>query len=301
MFKAANELQKAFLAREEVKKLLVNLEELKSEGSISDEQYDYLKRDYGERVTAADSAIAQRRVELKKRLEDSQTSLANNKLELDRLGLRFKVGELPLEQYERLDRKMRKRINKMEGEIAELERLLKAESSSDLGVLPTELGKLGAVSKGFSIPEPSSFTAFVNSVADVANPRTRLMGLVGGLFLFISVFMPWLSGGGFGYSVSYPAADISGHLVAAGIIFGLLAIAAAFLAESDTKGFAHIVLGGIALLVLLIVMVAPHRELGTNIVGAINEGWMTIGAGLAFYIISAIVVICGGVLERREG
>jgi hypothetical protein len=301
MSRAVNELQKSFLAKEEAEILLANLEELKSGESINDDQYHYLKKDYSERVTAAETAVAQQRVELKSQLEGLQTSLANNKLELDRLALRFKVGELPLEKYERLDRKLQKRISKIQAEIAELKRLLEANSSNDIGILRTELGKAGAGEKGFSIPEASSFIAFVSSIADVVNPRTRLLGLVGGLFLFISVFMPWLSAGGFGYSVSYPAADISGHLVAAGVIFGLLAMAAAFLAESTTKGFAHIVGGGISLLILLIVMLVPHRELGTSIVGAISKDMMTIGAGLVVYIISAIAVICGGILERREG
>ena len=300
MFRAANELQRAFITKEEIEKLLVNLEEFKSEGSVTDEQYDYLRKDYDGRLTAANSALAQQRFELKSRLEDSQTSLANYKLELDRLSLRFKVGELLLEKYERSDRKVRRRASKTQAEIAELERLLDANSSSDMGILPTILGEVSTRGRGFSIPEASSFTAFVSSFAEVTSPRTRLLGSVGGLFLFISVFMPWVSSGGFGFRISYPAADLSGHLVAAGITFGLLAIAAVFLVESDTKSFAHIVVGGIALLVLLIVMVVPRSELDTNIVGAINRGWMTIGAGLVFYIISAIAVICGGVFERRE-
>jgi hypothetical protein len=297
---ALTKLQKAFLAKEEVEKLLVNLEELKSGGSISAEQSDYLTKDYNERLQAANSGIAQQRVELKGQLEGLQRSLENNKLELDRIALRFKVGELPLEQHERLDRKLHKRISKIQAEVAELEKLLEATSSSDIAVLRTELGQTGTGERGFSIPEASSFMIFVSSIADVVNPRVRLLGLGGGFLLFISVFMPWFTADyGFGYSFSITASDASGHLVAAGVIFGLLAIAAAFLAESATKGFMHIVTGGISLLILLIAMVVPNRELGTSIVGALSEG-LTIGPGLVFYIISAIAVIYSGVLERRE-
>ena len=119
--------------------------------------------------------------------------------------------------------------------------------------------------------------------------------------MFISVFMPWAASGGFGFTISYPAAELSGHLTAAGIMFGLLSIGAAFLAESQTKGFVHIVAGAIALLVFLIVMTVPNRELGgTSIVGAMTKGGIDAGAGLVFYIIAAVAVICGGVLERRE-
>ena len=300
MSKAASELQRAFLTKEEVERLLVNLEELKSEGSITAEQYKYLKKDYNDRLTVANSAIAQQRVQLKSQLEGTKTSVANSNVELDRLALRFKVGELPLEQYERSERKLQKRIGKTQAEITELETHLAAESSDDIGILPARLGKVSTGGQGFSVPDASSFTAFVGSVAEVASPRTRLLGLVGGLFLFISVFMPWASSGGFGFSISYPAADLSGHLTAAGIILGLLAIGAAFLAESETKGFVHIVAGAIALLVLLIVMTVPNRALETSIVGAITRGWITTGAGLVFYIIAAIAVICGGVFERRE-
>jgi len=299
--KAARELQKAFLAGEEVEKLLVNLEELKSDGSVTDEQYGYLKKDYEERLSAAGSAVAQQRTEIKRRLEDCRTSMANSRLESDRLGVRFKVGELPLDKYERADRRLRKRIGNTEAEIAELERILGANSASDVGMLPAKSGKLSPGAQRLSIPEASSFTAFVSSVGEVASPRTRLLGLVGGLFLFISVFMPWGTAGGFGYSISYPAADLSGHLTAAGVILGLVAIGAAFLAESQTKGFMHVVAGAIALLVLLIAMTVPHRELGTSIVGAMSRGWIGMGAGVVFYIIAAIAIIGGGVSENREG
>ena len=300
MSKAAHELQKAFLVGEQVEKLLANLEELRSEGSITDQQYGYLKKDYEERLTAAGSAVAQQRLEIKSRLEDCRTSMANSKLESDRLGLRFKVGELPLDKYERLDRNMRKRITKTEAEIADLERLLKADSASDIGILPASSGRPSLGEQRFTIPEASSLTTFVSSIGEVASPRTRLLGLVGGLFLFISVFMPWASSGGFGFTISYPAADLSGHLTAAGIIFGLLAIGAAFLTESQTRGFVHIVAGAIALLVLLIVMTVPNRALDTSIAGAIARGWVTTGAGLVFYIIAAVAVVVGGVFARRE-
>lgn len=300
MSKSATRLQKAFLAKEEVEKLIVNLEELKSEGSVTDEQYGYLKKDYADRLTAADSAIAQQRVELKSRLDDSQASMANSKLELDRLSLRFKVGELPLDKYESLDRNVRRRVSRAEAEIAELGRLLEAKHSSDIGVVASASGRTAIGGRGFSLPETSSFTSFVDSISDVANPRIRLVSLVGGFFLFISIFMPWFSVGGFGFTVSYAAADVSGHLVAAGVLCGLLAMGAALLAESDTKGFVHIVVGGIALLVILIAMVAPNRELGTSIFGAIGQGWITGREGIVFYMIAAIAVICGGVFERRE-
>jgi len=300
MSKLTHQLQRAFLAGEGVERFLVNLEDLRSEGSITDEQYAYLKKDYEERLAAAGAAVAQQRLEIKSLLEDHRTSLANSKLESDRLGVRFKVGELPLDKYERLNRKMRKRASNTEAEIAELEKLLEANSASDIGLLPAKPGKAPLGEQRFTVPEASSFTAFEGSIGEVASPRTRLLGLVGGLFLFISVFMPWASSGGFGFTISYPAGDLSGHLTAAGIIFGLMAIGAAFLAESQTKGFVHIVAGAIALLVLLIVMTVPNRALDTSIAGAISRGWVTTGAGLVFYIIAATAVICGGVFERRE-
>ena len=306
MAKTANKLQKPFLAKEETERFLANLDKLKSEGTITEEQYNFVKEDYNQRLAAANSEIAQQRVELTSRVGDCQTSLATNKLELERLGLRFKVGELPLERYQRLDRKVRKRISKTEAEIAELERLLKANSSSDIGVPPTKLTKVGAGRERFSIPEASSFTTFISSLEEVKSPRTRLLALAGALFLFISVFMPWASAEAFGFSISVSGLDLSGHLGAAGIICGLLGIAAAFLAESEARGFVHILVGTIPLIVLLIVnlfsssSLEEFGEYGKLIEGMI-KGLVTSREGFVFYIVAAIAVICGGVFERREG
>jgi len=227
-------------------------------------------------------------------------------LELERLSLRFKVGEIPLEKYQSSDRKLRKRIGKIQAEITELEKLLRANSSSDIGILPTKPRKTGARGEGFSIPEASSFTTFISSLEEVKSPRTRLLALAGALFLFISVFMPWASAEAFGFSISVSGLDLSGHLGAAGIICGLLGIAAAFLAESEARGFVHILVGTIPLIVLLIVnlfsssSLEEFGEYGKLIEGMI-KGLITTREGFVFYIMAAIAVICGGVFERREG
>jgi len=141
---------------------------------------------------------------------------------------------------------------------------------------------------------------------ELASPRTRLLGLVGGLFLFIGVFMPWVSIGAFGFATSIQGIDLSGHIGAAGIICGLLAIGAAFLAESGAKGFVHILVGAIPLIVLLIVSLVPSPSLGGlgaygNLFEEMIKALTTIREGLVFYIAAAIAVICGGVFERREG
>jgi len=302
MAKAASKLLKSFLTKEELERFLANLETLKPEGTITEEQYDFLKEDYNKRLAAASSEIAQQKVELKSQLEDCQRSVATNKLEIERLSLRFKVGELPLEKYQSSDRKLRKRIDKTEAAIAELEKLLGANSSSDIGILPTKSRKTGARGEGFSIPEASSFMTFISSMEELISPRTRLLGLVGGLFLFISVFMPWASIEAFGFSSTGSGLDLSGHLGAAGIICGLLAIGAAFLAESETKGFTHILVGAIPLIVLLIVSLTTASDSGgLGEYGWLIEGMVKIREGLVFYVIAAIAVISGGVFERREG
>lgn len=309
MSKTASELQRAFLTKEEIERLLANLEELNSAGSITAEQYTYIIKDYNERLSAANSAIAQFRVELKNQLDDSRTSLGNNRVELDRLELRFRVGELPLENYERLERKLQRRVDRIQGEITELERFLEANSSGDMGTLSSGSRRVRGGTSEFSMPEASSFTEFVGSVAEVADPRTKLLGLVGGVFLFISVFMPWVSLGVPGFRLNFLAGDLSGHLVAAGVMCGLLAVGASFLARSDTRGLVHIAVGAIALIVVLIVGLSIRsflQSLAESMGGwgrgiwEITRGMIDTREGLVFYIMAAIALICGGVLERRE-
>ncbi len=292
MGQEVRKLQKAFLLKEEVEGFLANLEKLKTEGSIIQEQYESMKKDYDQRLTAVALEITTLKVQLSHQLEEAKKDLDASRLELDKPEARYKVGEVSLKKYQSLERKTRQKIEKMESGIAGLDKVIKAESSADVAGYAAILGqKVGKI----SIPEGATFTEFITSREQIMTPRTKVLGLVGGLLLIISVFfLKWMTIWGFGASGS----DLSGWIAAAGMICGPICIGAAFLAQPKARGLVYIGAGTLAIILFLPVL---SELITSEELGILGEAMVTIREGVYFYIISAIAVIIAGIVDfRRE-
>jgi len=90
------------------------------EGSIIQEQYESMKKDYDQRLTAVALEITTLKVQLSHQLEEAKKDLDASRLELDKPEARYKVGEVSLKKYQSLERKTGRKIEKMESGIAEL-------------------------------------------------------------------------------------------------------------------------------------------------------------------------------------
>jgi len=88
-------LQLAFSKKEKAEKLLPNLENLKKEGSIDDDQYEAMRNEYISLLEEGKSEISAIKDELTQTLEASRTDLEAFTQELKNLQVRIKVGELP--------------------------------------------------------------------------------------------------------------------------------------------------------------------------------------------------------------
>jgi len=119
----AKKLQNALLVKEQIEGFLANLEKLKAEGSVAQEQYDLLKQDYDQRLKSAVSEVTTLKVHISQELEKNQKDSEAYKWELSKLEARYKVGELSLQNYTRVDHKLRRSIDEVESKIAELKRL----------------------------------------------------------------------------------------------------------------------------------------------------------------------------------
>jgi len=317
-------LQNALLAKEQIEGFLANLEKLNREGSVAQEQYDLLKQDYDQRLMSATSEVTALKVHISQELEKNQKDLEAYKWELSKLETRYKVGELSLQNYTGCDHKLRLSIDKTESKIAELKRLKEAESSSNI------IGHMGVpIVRGMStvseaqkkvaasvpqkakeiktaIPQGLSFAGFVYPKEEIITPRTKLLELVGGFFLMISVFMKWISTVHiFGISWSFSGSDLSEAITAAGIICGIISIGTAFLAQPKARGILHIGMGAIAIIVFLAVWfsgpsLSELGEWGKLIEGTV-KGMMVLREGVYLLIISAIAIIVGGLLDFKKG
>ena len=134
MSKETEKLAQSFATKEEVDGFLSNLEQLKAEGSVTEEQYAKFKQDYQQRLDTIASEIAQVKSDIKKELETVQRDIETYRWELGKIETKYKVGELPLDKYQGTERDLRARLEGFETSAAELTRLIEANSSADIGV-----------------------------------------------------------------------------------------------------------------------------------------------------------------------
>lgn len=320
MVKKERELQEAYSKKEKAEKLLSNLENLKKEGTIDEVQYESMKSEYSQMLNNANSEIERIKNDISKELESTQRDLDIYKQELSNLEVRFKAGELSADVYRKSEQRTRSKIERTQAGVSELKRLLDSKTSADVGgaVEVKREGKkakaVTAAGAGFpafenissSIRETSAsdFTEFVTTLGDAAVPRTKLIGLIGGILMLISVFLPWASISAFGISASFSAFALHGALGGIGLIAGFVCVFAAFFERSNARGILHLGMGILALLALLIIWVsAPSISGAEGLFEEIMEEVMkmiTIREGLYLYIVSFVVVIIGGLFELGE-
>jgi hypothetical protein len=91
----------AYRARERPERLFQNLEEMRREGQVPDDVYGPLRQEYLDTIETAGRDIARLRQGLRNQLSDTQEELSQKRRELERLGNRYKYGDLPRVQYEK--------------------------------------------------------------------------------------------------------------------------------------------------------------------------------------------------------
>jgi len=324
MMRAERKLQEAYSRKERAERLLSNLENLRREGSIDESQYESMKMEYMQMLNSATTEIEQLKSEIGREIESTQRNLEIYNQELNNLGVKFKVGELSADEYQRSEQRIRRRIEETQQKLSELKRLFESKTSADVGgyieVKEVRSKKAKELTTGISFPtlnniissiretSGSDFTEFVTTFEDVMTPRTKLIGLIGGILMIISLFLPWVSISVFGLLLSFSAFSLHGGLGGIGLIAGLFSVLAAFLERSNARGILHLGMGILAILALLIVWAsAPGISGAEGLYGEITEKMMeelmkmiTIREGFYLYIISFIIVIVGGLFELGE-
>jgi len=125
-------LKLAFTTLEANQSYLANLEKLKAEGSVPDDQYEAMKDEYSRKIPPAESEIKAIKNRVERELDAVKKELVTVKKDLDVLSTRNKVGEIPLEKFKSMDAKLRRQIEQMENTIIEYEMLLKANCAADI-------------------------------------------------------------------------------------------------------------------------------------------------------------------------
>ena len=125
-------LKLAYTTLEANQSYLANLEKLKAEGSVPDDQYEAMKDEYSRKIPPAESEIKAIKNRLERELDSAKKELVSVKKDLDTLSTRNKVGEIPLEKFKSMDSKLRRQIENIENNIVEYDMLLKANCAADI-------------------------------------------------------------------------------------------------------------------------------------------------------------------------
>jgi hypothetical protein len=310
MKKEAKRLLQAFARKEKTEQFRANLAKLKEAGTVSQEHYDLLVAQYQKTEAELATEIASLHVGISQEGGDYQASLNAFKQELSNLEVRFKVGEMPLAQYQRVSKSISKKSQGLEKQAATCTGLLGAKSSADvaacLGLMPGSLAR-GSFGGGIvsGLPGKEEFGTFVSSLGDAVTPRSTMIGLAGGLMLMVSVvFLKWIA---VPELASFPSWDLSGWLPTVGVLGGLLAIGSCFLAEPRARGCVHLAMGAVALLslpgiILMNYLTSPSpqmNELHATMGRAVWEA-IRIREGVYFYLVSVVLLVLSGIREMRE-
>ena len=210
MRRLKNNLQIAFSKKEKAEFLLSNLEKLKENSAVTEEQYTQLKSYYNKVLEEALNEIEEAKSQVKSELDLTRGDLETYKQELSNLEVRFKVGELTAEDYRKSEKKIKSKIEKAKEKISELEKLLEAKTSQDVGgridVRFDKHPKLGISIEDFlsSIKNSSareiaeSFLSALSEKTEVFSGKVKTerfnpVALIGGLILITSVILlPWI-------------------------------------------------------------------------------------------------------------
>ncbi|MFA5078254.1 MAG: hypothetical protein WC541_02075 [Dehalococcoidia bacterium] len=129
-----NDLHTAFLNKERAELFLTNLEKLRSDKAINELSYTALKTEYSVNLQHAQIKIDQIKQEFSKRLALRSRQLGVFKQEMANLDARFKVGQMPAEEYLKQIKNPQKKVAALEDQIAHLTSLTEAKSSAEISV-----------------------------------------------------------------------------------------------------------------------------------------------------------------------
>jgi hypothetical protein len=201
MSKETKKLAEAFAVKDEIEGFLANLEQLKADGSVTEDQYIVTRQEYYRRLGQATSDIARIKNELEEQLEAKQRDIETHKHELGNLEVKYRVGELSLEKYQTSERKLQAEIKKLEGQSGLLTSLIQASSAADIGapaskpkVPPPEIGvptKKPVAAAPKPLP-PSKAMPPAKAAAPARRrklPRARLLAIVGGAVVVIAIIV----------------------------------------------------------------------------------------------------------------
>ena len=306
MASEAEQLYEALATRDKVRGYLSNLERLRTDGSVTEEQYAAAKNEYVGQESAASSKIDALKAQLKPRLDGIEQELADARFQLGSFETRLRVGEITQAKYDAEQRKLGTQVKSLETDRDELASLVNAETAPPRHVPPPTAAKpaksrapgKAVARKPERPPRESDESRSRFSVKDIAESKPRLMALVCSILLLVSVRLAWVSPSAMmgGNTPPTPGVATSFFVGIAGLFGGLLAIGASFLSSGKARGIIHICLA-------LLAFAALGAGIGLGELPLHNSYFrdlIVLREGFYLYVAMGMTLLVLGILERRE-
>lgn len=319
MLREERELQRAFSIKEKYEKILANLDDLKVEESVPDDLFDSMKAEYQQSLKQAIETIAQVKRKLAGDIQSEEINVQRQNQELHNLDTRFKVGEITADNLQKAEQRIRRKIQRSQAHLEELKRLQASQSSADVGgYIETKTGRgagraslAGSSSSTVSLPSMGNvfdairgtsmtdFTEFRTDLSEIKESPLDLIGSVGGLVLFISIFLPWFSISFIRYSQSLmDLARLDGGaglliLIAIEVIAAIVVIGSTFLAWENARGTTLMVVGVITF-VIAVILIPAHVAFAP--VAPMAASVIKYSSGYYINIIASLIMLAGGMM-----
>ena len=317
MLREERELQRAFSVKEKYEKVLANLDDLKVEESVPDDLFDSMKAEYQQSLKQAIETIAQVKRKLAGDVQSEEINVQRQNQELHNLDTRFKVGEITADNLQKAEQRIRRKIQRSQAHLEELKRLQASQSSADVGgYIETKTGRgaggasLAGSSSSSTVSLPrmgnifdairgtsmTDFTEFRTDLSEIKESPLDLIGSVGGLVLFISIFLPWVSVFFMQYSQSLMdlARSDGGAglliLIAIEVIAAIVVIGSTFLAWENARGTTLMVVGVITFVIAVILIPAHIGSYG------VAASAIKYCSGYYINIIASLIMLAGGMM-----
>jgi hypothetical protein len=311
------ELQQLFSVQEKNEQLLSNLDKLKSTGSVTEDQYNSLKRGYVNTINEAGAIILTRKSNILQAIGTEEQKAVMLENEINTLSIRQQTGELTSSEAQKKQAKLQKQVQQKRDFIAEMKRLYASSNSSDVGgyvdtkVTTAALAKtasrgvssssgngIGAAIQGTSA---SDFTEIRTDVGEMTSSPLQLLGPIGGVLLLISLFQPAYTVSAFGVSVqsmtlmSLPDTSVGTFL----FIAALVTIGSIVFVRENARSIAQLGMSIIASLLLFMEISSRMNSVNTTIVKAFGAG-ATPSIGIYLAILAIIIILVGGIKELKS-
>ena len=301
----ARRLEETLRKKETAEGYKANLQRLQAEGTVNQENYVRMLEGYDKSVGEASKELNELAVLISEEIRKSERELATLREELARLQVRRNVGELNDRDFERSSRPLERRIQGLEASRELCAKLQLAKGTADLPSRRTPaVGGTKPVLAGrqISIPDAGAFTE-LSTIEEMTTPRFKAVGLASGILLLISVLAKWVSSD---VSPTIAGADVSAWLLLVGVVGAAAAIYASLLVHPQARGFLHLAVAAIGLIVFIGVLLAFNYksvtviELGGTTI-QMGRGAIRFREGFDLYILAIAAMTYYGYQEAKAG